>query len=309
MSRDTLLALGGGAASAILLLSLMTGSPGAIILTYVVPLPLFLVGLGLGPVAGAVAGAAGAGISALLGGVLVSALYIFIFAAPSLFLARQALLNRAAEGGATEWYPPGLLLGWAAAMGGTVLIVAAVALAGSEGGLEGQIRELLPSVIEQFAQRPLDPDEAIAIQEIAGNFPAILACTWLFMTAINGIVAQSVLVRLGHNRRPTPDIIDIDVPNWAPFALGAALLLAVVGDGNLAFLGRNLTIILAVPYFFVGLAVIHTLARRAPNRTFILVAFYGLLIFLRIIAMLAVTVLGFVETWAKLRQRSKAPGT
>lgn len=308
MSRDTLLALGGGAASALFFLSLMTGAPGSIILAYIAPLPLFLVGLSLGPMAGAIAGAAGVAISALLGG-LLAGVYLFAFAAPSLFLARQALLNRTEAEGVTAWYPPGLLLGWAAAMGGAILVVATFMLAGSEGGIEGQIRALLPRAAEYITQGALDPEEATAIQVYADNFPAVLLFSWLLMTAINGIVAQNLLVRLGHNRRPTPDIIDIEAPNWTPFAVAAALLLAVLGTGNLAFLGRNLAFILAVPYFFVGLAVIHALARRAPNKTVIMTAFYGLLIFLGIIAMFAVTVLGFVETWAGLRQRAKGPST
>lgn len=309
MSRDMLLALGGGAASALFLLSLMTGTPGAMILALVAPLPLFLVGLGLGPAAGALAGTAGAAISTLLGGLLVGAVYLFIFAAPSLFLARQALLNRAEAGGVTEWYPPGLLVGWAAAMGGAILVVATLMLAGSEGGIEGQVRELLSEAAEYITQGALDPGEAIAIQVYADNFPALALCTWLLMTAINGIAAQNLLVRQGRNRRPTPDIIDIEAPSWIPFAVAAALLLALVGAGTLAFLGRNLALILAAPYFFVGLAVIHALARRAANKSVILAAFYGLLIFLGIIAMLAVTVLGFVETWAGLRRRAKGPST
>jgi hypothetical protein len=309
MPRDMYLALGGGAASAVFFLSLMTGAPSSVILVYVAPLPLFLVGLALGPVPGTLAGAVGAAIVALLGGLLVGAVYLFIFAAPSVFLVRQALLNRSEAEGVTHWYPPGLLLGWATVMGGATLVVVALILAGTEGGIEGQVQALLPSAFEYFTQSALEPDQVVALQIYANNLPALLLCTWLFMTVINGVVAQNVLVRLGRNRRPTPDILDIEAPNWALFAVAAAILLFLVGNGNFAFVGRNLALVLAVPYFFVGLSVIHALARRAVNKTVILAVFYGLLIFLGIIAMLAVMVLGLVETWVGLRQRAKGPST
>ena len=55
MSRDRLIAVGGGLLCALLYLSVMSGSTGAIFFTYLSQLPLFLVGLSLGFLPAAIA--------------------------------------------------------------------------------------------------------------------------------------------------------------------------------------------------------------------------------------------------------------
>ncbi|MDH5749123.1 MAG: hypothetical protein OEY85_07415, partial [Rhodospirillales bacterium] len=63
MSKNTLIALGCGVISAIAFPAFFSGIPGGILFAYFAPLPLMMVGLGLGPAAGAVAGVSGIVIS------------------------------------------------------------------------------------------------------------------------------------------------------------------------------------------------------------------------------------------------------
>ena len=68
MGQTVVFAVGGGILSAMLFLSAAFGSPGALITTYLSPLPLFLVGLSLGATGSVVAGIVGAvGIVLVLG--------------------------------------------------------------------------------------------------------------------------------------------------------------------------------------------------------------------------------------------------
>ena len=60
MGQTVIFAIGGGILSAMLFLSASFGSPGALIMTYLTSLPLFLVGLSLGSAACVVAGIVGA---------------------------------------------------------------------------------------------------------------------------------------------------------------------------------------------------------------------------------------------------------
>ncbi len=83
---------------------------------------------------------------------------------------------------------------------------------------------------------------------------------------------------------------------------------ALLGPGELEYIGRNLVIILAVPFFFLGLAVIHALARRAVPMAMLLAVFYfvfyGLLLFTGWAAMMAVAAIGLIEQWGGgLRRR------
>jgi predicted branched-subunit amino acid permease len=61
-------------------------------------------------------------------------------------------------------------------------------------------------------------------------------------------------------------------------------------------------IVFAVPYVFLGLAVIHTLVRRWSHPSWLLAALYAALVLLGW-PILAVLLLGFVEDWAHLRRR------
>ena len=106
---------------------------------------------------------------------------------------------------------------------------------------------------------------------------------------------------MGINRRPTPKLSEVELPGWLWPAIALAALLALLGDG-LGFLGRSLLIVLAVPYVFLGLAVIHALARRFSHRRLALGVFYGAMMLLGW-PILAVLLLGFIEDWAHVRQR------
>jgi hypothetical protein len=109
-------------------------------------------------------------------------------------------------------------------------------------------------------------------------------------------------VRLGVNRRPTPELSELELPGWLWPAIGVAALLALLGAGGLGFLGRSLLLVLAVPYVFLGLAVVHAFARRVSHRRLALTLFYGAIMLLGW-PLVAVLLLGLVEDWAHVRQR------
>ena len=127
------------------------------------------------------------------------------------------------------------------------------------------------------------------------------------LLAVNGILAQGVLGRYGRALRPAPDIADLILPGWLPLVLAGAAAVAFLGAGDLGFLSLSLTLVLALPFFFAGLAVVHTLCRRAKARVALLVAFYIVLVLFSWLALLVVG-LGLIDQWAGFRQRLHAPG-
>ena len=105
-----------GAVGAALYLAVLTGSPGALILAYLSELPLFAAGLWLGTPAAAAAGLTATLALFAAGGATAAALYAGLYAVPIGLLVRQALLARRTADGALEWYPPGPLAAWLAAL-------------------------------------------------------------------------------------------------------------------------------------------------------------------------------------------------
>jgi hypothetical protein len=89
-------AIAGGLLAALFYLSVLTGSPGSLILVYLVQLPLYGVGLSLGVKAAVIAGAA-ATLATLAGGFASSASFALAEALPAIILVRQALRWHGAE--------------------------------------------------------------------------------------------------------------------------------------------------------------------------------------------------------------------
>ena len=112
-----------------------------------------------------------------------------------------------------------------------------------------------------------------------------------------------MLARFGRNLRPTPELADIELPQLLTLALGIAGAAALIGPDGVGFLGRNLFLILLVPFFFLGLGVVHAVARKfSPQRPFILVAAYAAMLVLGWPVAL-VAGLGLFDQWLGLRRR------
>ena len=127
MMQIALIGVGAGAASALLFASFTTGSWLAVVLFYLAPLPIMIAGLGWSHWGAAVAAAAGT----IIIGLVFSPVYFMAFLAgvcvPAWWLSYLTLLARPSgtNGTATlEWYPPGRLVAWAAALGALVVLAA-----------------------------------------------------------------------------------------------------------------------------------------------------------------------------------------
>src|SRR5260370_37912162 len=89
-------AIGSGLVAALLYLSVLTGSLGALILIYLVQLPLFAAGLSLGAKAVMIAGGTATIVTIGSGGLLSGLLFFLAAALPAMLLVAQALRWRAA---------------------------------------------------------------------------------------------------------------------------------------------------------------------------------------------------------------------
>src|SRR5579884_795301 len=210
-----------GAVGAGFYLTVLTGSPGSLILILMAQLPLFAAGLWLGVGAAALAALAATLILFAAIGAASAAFFAAAMAGPVVVLVRQALLARARSDGVVEWYPPGPLTAWLTglALFGAVL---GVLLIGGIHGIEAGLRRSLGPALDHLMAEPAADREEI-IRSVALILPGVFAASWMAMVATNGILAQGVLARFGVNRRPSPDIAALGLPIWMPllFAAGA----------------------------------------------------------------------------------------
>lgn len=321
MSNFALLTAIAGLGSAGLYLAGVTGSPSAAMLSNLAPLPLFMAGFGLAPLA--------AGLAALLAAAVVGLTPLLLNAdgpsrpsdglvflaltgvAPYL-LSRWALLTRPGGDGKTEWYPPGLLLVRLGAIAAVLLLAGAVFFAGHDGGLTGAVRQALDSFAGHIRETP-DNKALIeayrqAIPRLAPAMPAILTLVWLTFMVINGALGQGLLVRSGHNLRPSPQFRKLALPTELAWITGVMLIASWL-PGNTGTVAMALAAIGLFAYFLLGLSVVHAFAARSPGRRGLLALFYLALVMLAWPAML-IAILGLLQQWTGLRERleSKAEG-
>lgn len=301
MSHAVALAVLAGLISGGLFLSLLTGAPSLLLLAYFVQLPLLFAGLSMGLVGSVIAATSGILVNGLLAGLLAGLLYAVVQALPAVVVVRQALLARQDSDGTVEWYPPGLILAQLAVLGAVGIVLAFVLLFDQPGGLEGVIEGFVGTLLVEVGAVDAEIDAAGVFGGWISLFPGLMATSWLLMAVLNAMIAQALAVRFGWNRRPSPDIVTLQLPWWLWPALGGAAVLALLG-GGMGFLGQAMLVVLVMPYGFVGLAVMHTLARRAPRPGLALFAIYGVILLFGWRSLLAVLLLGFVEDRAHLRR-------
>ena len=305
MSRHLFIALG-GIASAVLSIAFATGKPSMIMLANLAPLPLFLVGLGYGAKAGFLAGAVGLTLSAGMGGLVAAGMYGLVHALPSGLAFRQALLQRTDDKGQATWYPLGAVLCWLAAFAGALLVVVALVRYEQGEGLRQSVSSYLEMVLRVVWPVLAETDRNEILAEMVPFFPGAAAVMWLAVVVGNGLLALAILTRSGRNVRPGPTARDMVLPDWVSWLMVAAAVVSLLGSGDVEYIGRNLVMIMAVPFFILGTAVVHGLARRVRARQPLLVVFYVVL-FMSGWARMAVVGLGLIEQWVGVRRRVAGP--
>lgn len=304
MPTSAVAAVAGGALSALPYMLLAQGALGAVVLAYFSQLPLFAVGLSFGLQAGAIAALVGMVGVGVVAGLEAAVIFGAGNAVPVTMLLRAGTRQARLSGA------PHLDIG-AMVMTGTGMAVvgylaAAMVFSGTPDGLQGVIREQLMQVAVLIGGDAND-QIAHALEARATDFPAFVGASWVLMLAVNLMLAQRLMQRTGMAHHPAPDYRGLSVPEWLWIPVGISGLMMILGGEALGFHGRNLFALCALPFFFQGLATIHLIAGRLPQKTFLLTLFYFILLWFLWHALFLVAVLGLIDQWTDLRQRRGAP--
>jgi len=313
MSRDAQIAIAGGLLSAFVFMALPNGSALALIFIYLIPFPIFAIGLGGSRRAATIAAGTGLIATSVFGDVLLAGIYGFVFAIPALLVTRIVMSQSASgtdEQADAKWASIGpALVALALLAAGLILMVdVGVGNLGLKQMLSAQLGDAFKVLVPLADQARHNR----MIEMILPIFPGAVGSSWVLMTVFNAVIAQGVLVRLGRNLRPSPAYAELELPQWASWPLilsaGAALTGPLMGMDDLGYLGRNTAMVLALPYFFLGLAVVHTLARRVAATMIVLIVVYTVVL-LSGWAALVIAGVGVTEHWIGLRARSEKSNT
>ncbi len=307
MGQTVVFAIGGGILAGMLFLSAAFGSPGALITTYLTPLPLFMVGLSLGATACALAGI----VASLAVVVVLGSTEMAIFAAgvaiPMGLLIHRAVTMHADDSGVPQWAPPGSLLMWVIGYAAAGIIAAAVVAGARGNGLELAITAMLTTHTVLLADLT-GGDGAAMVEQVARFLPAMAASGWVLMTVLNAALAQWIVRRFDLTVRPPIALADIELPAWPVMVLAGLAAAAFLTQGQIAYGALNLLPLVVLAYFFAGLGVVHAVLSGRASKPLLLIVFYTAVIWKGTIAVPLVAALGVIERWAGFRRRLAATG-
>lgn len=316
-----LLAIAAGIVSGMLALASLSGASIAVFfLTLVHPLPLVCVGLALGARAALIAAASAVmvmGLASPYSGLV----YGVVYALPIWVIVRlsltgphgvvwdisegqsASLVKERAHGGTPPsdmgWFPAGSLIAVLTAMGGALVVIGSL-LTG--GGLEEFVNQALAEMAKVFAGPQGEDVLQQAVMALAPLFAGMTAAMWVNVLLVNMVIAQGLVAKGGRNIRPSPQLRELKLPDWLSWALVGAALVALLMSGEIGYIGRSLVFVLAVPFFFLGLAVVHKLASFVSFPGALLGLVYVIVILTGWFA-LVVAGLGILEQWVGLKSR------
>ncbi|HEY8127666.1 MAG TPA: DUF2232 domain-containing protein [Hyphomicrobium sp.] len=308
-----ILALAAGLISAIVFASATTGAfVLRIILFLLTPLSLYLAGLGLGPVAAAIAAITATATVLLIANPLAAEVYAISTALPAVFCTRLALLNREVDG-EREWYPIGRIAVTAAIFAAIFAMLALLLMGGDVDTLTKMLRTVVESFVKtELAHIPGAP--AIGPAEIdditrstLSSLPWALGLLAMGTILLNLWLAGRITLASGRLQRPWPDLATFSLPPTATFTLLIAIALSFVG-GIAGLLAAGVAAPFTLAFALVGLAAIHALTRGSPWRTFILTALYVGVLFVPYIGLL-LAIGGLAETVFHYRAAGRPPET
>ena len=314
-----------GVCSALLFVA---GAGGPVFLTLLLfllaPLPAFLAGLGWGPRAIIAAGAAGMATSALIEGPRLALVHLVALAAPVGLLCwmahRRQLVaapatstpttstDRAPE---TDWMPAGDLLAWIAVMAGSLALLSLLMIGTDADTIQKSARTLLErqaKAWERYGGRALT---ALELETIISAFvrllPVATAMSWMFMISLNFWLAGRILRTSGRLFRSWPRFAALELPGWSTIGLALSLTVAFLGSGLPALLAGGFAAAFVTAYAAGGLAVLHWISFGKSNRGLTLGAAYLSALVFAPYGTLPVAILGLLEPWLRLRNRTPGP--
>jgi hypothetical protein len=313
MIQIAIIGIGAGAAAALLFASVTSGSWLSIPLFYLAPLPIMIAGLGWSHWAAMTAALAGAlGLGAVFGTV-----FLLAFSAgagfPAWWLGYLAMLARpvAATNGSGqnassfEWYPPGRLVVWAAALGILVVIVAIPNFGIDAESFRVGLRDALNAILRVNGTPARAGSNTERLIEILVNaIPPAAAVLATITNLLNLWLAARVVKFSGRLARPWPQLSSMSFPPLVAAALAVAIVLSFL-DGMLGIVGGIVAASLLLAYGVLGFAVLHAITQGMSARPFVLSVTYAGVILLGW-PMLALCLLGLVDTAIGLRARVSA---
>lgn len=214
----------------------------------------------------------------VLAGPASALLFVVLLAGPLLlFIPQSMTIQVEMESGQARWYPMGRILTDVTFYAALVFVAIAFHYA-PEGGLEALFREGLNEAFS--VQDPVLQKELLDIMDKAlPLLPAALIWWWVLVFYAHAALAQLIERRLHSFARASFALEPFVMQGWMLPLLAASAALSLFWEGEASFTLEVLSLIFLLPYFLLGISIIHQFTRSWPNRLAVLGALYLLMVF------------------------------
>lgn len=212
----------------------------------------------------------------LLIGHSVAALYFYLImiAFPALLIAPRARLMVSSTGKHNaSFFPVGTLMTDCVIYAAIIFAAVAIRYYG-EGGLSVLLEEHIAKTFSEEAMPNLQPNMQALITEWGFALIAASAWMWVALLYVHALIASIILQAQGKQPRPSLGITPFTLPKWLLLLQAALSMLSFMGDPEIAFMAKILFLILIMPYFLLGISIVHESIRQLPSRGLLLTLLY-----------------------------------
>lgn len=309
MGSLILIGCGAGLTSALLFSVITTGSPLALILYIVAPLPVMIATLGWNHRTGLVASVIGALALMAVFNFYTGVAFFAGIAFPGWLFGYLALLSRETEGG-TEWYPPGRILAAIAFYAAGMTILGTFLIGGDYDtyvrGFERIVEAYAKADPQLVAALGGDSSKADLARFLAQVAPPLSAAISVLFSAGLMWIASKAVERSGRLIRPFPLLRDTEMPRRVVLIFGVAIVLALVLSDFPGLFARITAASLGFAYALQGLAVVHALTLGLGTRIGILSGVYFTLLLIPGWPFAILCVIGLADTFFGWRAKKNA---
>lgn len=309
MGSLILIGCGAGLTAALLFSVITTGSPLALVLYIVAPLPVMIAALGWNHRTGLVAAVTGALALMAFFNFYTGLAFFAGIALPGWLFSYLALLSRDTESG-VEWYPPGRILAAIAFYAAGLTILGTFLIGGDFDtyvqGFERIVDAYAKADPQLIATLGGDSSKAELARFLAQVAPPLSAAISVLFSAGLMWLAGKAVERSGRLTRPFPVLRDTEMPMRVVVLFGAAIVFALVLSGFPGLFARITAASLGFAYALQGLAVLHALTLGLSSRVGILSGVYFTLLLIPGWPFALLCVIGLADNFFGWRARKNA---
>jgi len=305
-SQHSIIALITGILAGGIFAAASSSASGGVLLLYLPCFFLMMLGFAYGAKQTAFAGLSAALTICLLNNTGDGIFFAGFIALPAWYFVHKALLWREKDG-AHEWYPTLKILTDFTIILAMLFIVFAYATTHSG---QNSIHTLIAHELSTIPPGT-DPQIITMLKKFTEEWSflifALAGWWWVMMLYGFAVLANHFLTSRYLSLRPSLAISAHGLPGGLLMLAALSAVLAFIGQGNQRFDGQVLFLLLLLPYFLSGLALLHQTSHNWRNREIWLCLFYGALLFLPWVSIIAIAA-GFYTQIVEILDKHRGIG-